>query len=168
MTEYATEVQEPHDLEDRTVRALTECMSALPEGGDIYTVVSESGSSYKVDSRQGRCSCPDSQHNLDDDESCKHERRVAFATGVHEVPDWVNTDAIDPQLGDHVEGPSVVTDTVTSTTQAITDGGTTLATSQEKDVESADTENDDCDCSKLPDGCPCWPCYREGKATFSD
>lgn len=29
------------DIESCDVRALTECMTALPEGGDIFTVVGE-------------------------------------------------------------------------------------------------------------------------------
>ena len=44
------------DLDDRTRRALTERMSILPEGGDLYTIVGENHpdreeSTYTVDLR---------------------------------------------------------------------------------------------------------------------
>jgi hypothetical protein len=49
------ESQESTDLEQRDVRALTEYMAVLPEGGDIYTVVGQNqNGEYAVDSRQ-RC-----------------------------------------------------------------------------------------------------------------
>jgi len=158
------------DLEQRSVRALTEKMTTVPLGGDVYSVTTESGSEYRVDARQGRCICPDARHNLDDDESCKHERRVGFATGDREIPQWVNTDAVDPQLGDHVEGPSVVSEGESRTTKAIADGGTTVASHEDTDTEKDEpqaTEGDNCDCNELPEGCPCWTCYRDG-ATFDN
>ncbi|WP_435346328.1 hypothetical protein [Haloarchaeobius sp. HRN-SO-5] len=27
-------------------------------------------------------------------------------------------------------------------------------------------ENDECDCDDLPDGVPCWSCYRDAEAEF--
>ncbi|WP_256301790.1 SWIM zinc finger family protein [Haloarchaeobius salinus] len=43
-----------------------------------------------------------------------------------------------------------------------TDGGSVVSMS-----EKTGTEGDqECECAKLPDGVPCWPCYRDGKATF--
>lgn len=92
----------------RTERALTECMTVLPEGGDCYTVVGENGGTYGVDARDGRCTCPDYQHR---DAHCKHLRRVAFATGSAPVPAGIDAD---PHLGAHVEGEPV---------RAATDGG---------------------------------------------
>jgi hypothetical protein len=97
------------DLDARDARALTEYMSVLPEGGDMYTVVGQHGGTYTVDAREGRCTCPDAEYNLDDDERCKHQRRVAYATGAEAVPAWVDTEAVDDQLGEHVDGgPQVV------------------------------------------------------------
>ncbi|MFB6083861.1 MAG: SWIM zinc finger family protein [Halorientalis sp.] len=138
-------------------------MTVLPEGGDVFTVVSESGSEYRVDAVEGRCTCPDSQQNLSDDERCKHERRVAFATGDRPVPSWVNTDAVDSLLGDHVEGGPVV---------AASDGGV-LASYVDRSESDGDGSDGDGDDSGRPDDCecgaferdielPCWPCYREG------
>jgi len=69
--------------EPRTLRALTETMSVLPEMGrakgadDLYLVVSESGKEYLVDARDWSCECPDATHR---DVRCKHQRRVALHT----------------------------------------------------------------------------------------
>jgi len=160
--------QNPHDsgieLEQRSVRALTECMTVLPLGGDVYSVTTESGSEYRVDALEGRCTCPDARHNLDDDERCKHERRVRFSTGQRAIPQWVDTDAVDPQLGDHVEGGPVA---------VASDGGEVVVSdgephpSDEQDT-SADDNSDDCEeCAGLPDGCPCFECFSDG-ATFEE
>jgi len=32
-------------------------MTVLPEGEEIYTVVSENGSTHRVNEREGRCTC---------------------------------------------------------------------------------------------------------------
>lgn len=88
------------ELDDRTVRALTESMTVLPEGEDIYTVVGENGNGeYRVDTRVGRCTCRD--HRFRDVE-CKHIRRVAFAVGDRPIPGGV--DGVDPLLGEHTDG----------------------------------------------------------------
>lgn len=93
-------------IDPRTERALTECMSVLPEGGDVYTVVGENGGTYRVDGREQRCTCPDHRHR-NPDGGCKHIRRVAFATGAESVPAGV--DGVDPQLGEHTDAaPQVV------------------------------------------------------------
>jgi hypothetical protein len=34
---------------------------------------------------------------------CKHLRRARFATGARELPDWIDPDDVDPQLGLHVD-----------------------------------------------------------------
>jgi len=99
------------DLDARDVRALTEYMTVLDEGGDIYTVVGQNGGTYTVDARGGRCTCPDHEHR---GVRCKHLRRVAFATGADTVPATVED--TDPQLGEHVEGGPKI---------AATDGGRT-------------------------------------------
>ena len=84
MSEYDTTEVEGTDLEPRDVRALTEVLTVLPDqpevaGADeLYLVVSESGSEYTVDARDESCTCPDAVHR---DATCKHQRRIAFATG---------------------------------------------------------------------------------------
>ena len=104
---------ESHDsdfpLEERSMRALTEYMTVLSEGGEIYSVTTQSGSEYRVDAREGRCTCPDAKHNLDEAVQCKHVRRVAFATGDRPIPPWCEG-VVDPMLGEHVDGPRRVTD----------------------------------------------------------
>lgn len=95
------------ELDDRDVQALTEYLTVLEDlprvdgADDLYVVVSQSGKEYLVDAREGACSCPDHRYR---EVRCKHLRRVAFATGARELPQWVDTDAIDPDLGRHVSG----------------------------------------------------------------
>ncbi|MFC7133759.1 MULTISPECIES: hypothetical protein [Salinibaculum] len=164
MQAYDDGADKPHDsstdLDQRDVRALTEKMTVLPRGGDVYSVTTESGSEYRVDALEGRCSCPDKQHNLSDDERCKHERRVRFATGQWQVPAWVDTEAVDPQLGEHVE-----------TTAAAADGGVIPddnpqpQTEENRDERDSDSGRpDDCECTVWNGDyeIPCWECYREG------
>jgi hypothetical protein len=105
MTAAAGTVIEP--LDDRDVRALTEYMSTLPNVGiaagaeGIFTVISESGRSYTVDVETGACDCDDAFYRQPTG-GCKHVRRVQFATGRRSIPEWVNEEAIDEQLGLHV------------------------------------------------------------------
>lgn len=134
-----------YSLDPRDARALSERMTVLPEGGDVYEVVSESGSSYSVDGREGRCTCPDAEHNLPDGDRklCKHAARVRFATGQWSIPSWADTDAIDPLLGCHVDGTPRI---------ASSDGGSAAL--------SDETGSDDCDeCAELGDGWTCADCY---------
>jgi len=93
MNVYESSEIEGTDVEPRTERALTEYMTVLPESGDIYTVVGENGQSYRVDSREGRCTCPDHEHR---DVECKYIRSVAFAIGARPVPAAV--DGVDEWL----------------------------------------------------------------------
>ena len=84
MNAYHTSEIEDTDVEPRTERALTECMTVLPEGGDIFTIVGENeNGEYRVDSRAGRCTCPDHKHR---EATCKYIRRATFATGEQPVP----------------------------------------------------------------------------------
>ncbi|MFC3957572.1 SWIM zinc finger family protein [Halovivax cerinus] len=93
--DHATE--ECTDLEERDVRALEQYLTVLPRAPDVYDVISESGSNYVVDAREGACTCPDFEYR---DVRCKHLRRVAFATGRRPIPTGVDHD---PQLGMHVD-----------------------------------------------------------------
>ena len=58
------------DLERRDVRALTECMTVLPLGGELYSVTTGSGSEYRVDAledagdRPDDCECWDTEQEL--------------------------------------------------------------------------------------------------------
>jgi hypothetical protein len=152
MTDYNPADIESTDLEPRTRRALTEYMSVLPEGGDIYTVVGQNGGTYTVDGREGRCTCPDHKHRS---VRCKHQRRVAFATGQRPVPAGV--DGVDEQLGEHTDArPQTVA----------SDGGIIEAGDEDTVLDDGDDNGrpDDCDCGEWNHGLglPCWPCYREG------
>jgi len=94
-------------LDDRDARALTECMTVLPtDAPGLYEVVSESGSEYIVDARGGSCECADAEYR---DVRCKHIRRARFAAGRRQIPEWVDTDAVDPQLGEQVRCGTEVT-----------------------------------------------------------
>jgi hypothetical protein len=146
------------DLEKRDVRALTECMTVLPVGGDIYEVVTESGTSYRVDALEGGCTCPDKQYRLDDG-LCKHERRLRFATGEWAIPAWADAGTIDPLLGRHTNGTPRV---------AATDGGTgIIETGDDGEIllEDAGDRPDDCECWDTEQELPCWPCFRENFET---
>lgn len=153
MSNDTTDANERTDLTARDVRALTEYMSVLPDGGDVFTVVSE-GPTYAVAAREGRCTCPDHQYR---EERCKHLRRVAFATGDRPVPAHVDVAAVDPDLGEHVAaGPRV----------AATDGGEILEAGDDEEVldDGTDERPADCECGEWnADGAlPCWACFRDG------
>lgn len=143
------------DFEQRDVRALTECMTVLPEGGDVFSVSTESGSEYTVDTRESRCTCPDATYN---DAHCKHLRRVAYATGSKPLPEWAERDAVDGLLGEHTDA---------SPTVAVADGGNEIIVAGD-DAEILDGEDsedgrpEDCQCWDPDNELPCWPCYREG------
>ena len=101
-------VDRAEDLE-LDARALVEYMTVLDDGDvrarsseELYTVTTQSGSTYLVDVSLPACECPDCQYR---DRVCKHIRRVQFATGRREIPAWVDRDAVDPNLGEHVDGP---------------------------------------------------------------
>ena len=150
MQTTTAERHESNDLEERDVRALTEYMAVLPEGGDIYTVVGQNeNGEYRVDAREGRCTCPDAEYNLEDGERCKHELRTLAATGRRSVPAWIDRDAIDGLLGAHTEGsPRLVA----------TDGGEVLTADA-----AAEERPDACECSGHErETLPCWYCYAEG------
>lgn len=162
MTEYESAAlhrvatDESTDIEPRDARALTECQSVLPEADGLYTVVGENGETYTVDTRLDVCECLDFQYR-EPSGGCKHLRRVAFARGEKPVPPWIDPDAVDGHLGEHVDGsPRVV----------VTDGSGELLDG-ETDADHDDGRPDDCDCGEWNDGLelPCWPCYRDGYET---
>jgi hypothetical protein len=169
---YSLTGENPHDLPKRAVRALTERMTVLPDFGrvkgaeDLYLVVSGSGSEYLIDSREGRCDCPDAQHNLDAQEQCKHERRVAYATGDTPIPEWVNGDAIDSHLG---------IQTTCGPVYAATDGGLTSQNTGESEDSIGEHSDDSAALDEIEHTCPngeewcpgpnddslpCYACFR--------
>lgn len=144
--------EECTDLEKRDARALEQYLTVLPRGPDVYDVVSESGKNYVVDTRQGACECPDYEYR---GETCKHQRRVAFATGERPIP--IGADA-DPQLGLHVDATPRV---------AVTDGGEEVVdlatvTGDAPTDEGADARPESCECRAHDEDVPCWPCYHAG------
>lgn len=155
------------DLDDRTVRALTEYMTVLDGEGDVYTVVGENGGGeYRVDTRKGRCTCADHEYRS---ARCKHIRRVAFATGEEAIPAWIDGDSLDSQLGEHVDGEIHF---------AASDGGIIVADDDSEILDnSGEEEGDsterpgDCECRRFETkdvDLPCWACYREGFETVAD
>lgn len=99
--------QQPIDELDR--RALTQYLTVLEDIGQVrgvddqYFVVSQSGRQYLVDVDLDRCECADCRYR---DRRCKHLRRVDFATGRRPIPSWIDRQALDESLGEHVDsGP---------------------------------------------------------------
>jgi len=121
MTDYESGTHER--IDSRTERALTQYLTVLPatrraKGADgLYLVVSQSGSEYLVDNREGRCTCKAHEYR---GVRCKHLRRVVFVTGEEPVPEGV--DGVDPQLSEHVD-PQLSEHVDPSTPAVATDGG---------------------------------------------
>jgi hypothetical protein len=161
MTQFDSGRENGHesiDLEPRTERALTECMTVLPDAPGMYEVVGEnSNETYTVDLHAPACTCNDFQYragqNYDAEAGCKHIRRVRFATGEEPIPVGVDTD---PFLAEHTdETPRV----------AVTDGGIIEAGDEGEVLEESSERPDDCSCWDVSQGLPCFPCYREGFET---
>ena len=119
MTQNDSGRENGHDgieVEKRTRRALEEPLSVVDLNGtpldgteSIVRVISHTGGDYRVDVRDGRCSCPDAKHR-DPDGGCKHVRRARIATGHTPVAtDTLRACDVDRNLADHVDGsPEVV------------------------------------------------------------
>ena len=149
-------------IDDRTRRALDECMTVLPGDRDgAYTVVGENDETYQVDLHARACSCPDHEYR---DAYCKHLRRCEVATGREPLPAHVATVVdVDPLLGEAVPGEVRV---------AAADGGMIVAGDGAEVLTDDDSESDvvddgrpdDCDCGawNAEADLPCWPCHREG------
>jgi len=156
-------------LDDRTRRALEECMSVLgdvggadPEAG-LYTVVGENGGTYLVDVIDGTCECPDSEYR-DPDGGCKHVRRARLATGQTAIPAAANVQ-LDDRFADHVDGEIRVAATDGAGATEIIDAGDDgeILTGDENDTD-VDARPEDCDCGdwNADAELPCWPCARDG------
>jgi len=103
-----------NDIEPRTERALTECMTVLDTNGTPITdaethtvsVVSSSGSTYTVNAVQEVCTCPDHQQNH---RICKHIRRSRFALGIDELSsDLLRELDVSDNFAAHCPGPIVL------------------------------------------------------------
>jgi predicted nucleic acid-binding Zn finger protein len=144
------------EIEPRTVRALEEYLTVLPEHGrvkgadDLVLVVSATQEEYVVDVRSGACECPDASYNLEGDELCKHARRARFALGRDAVPaEALEAVDVEPNFGVFVDTNAVRV--------AASDGGLIEATD---DAEVLTDEDDECeDCAELSD-LPCFECYE--------
>ena len=159
------------DLEKRDVRALTEYMTTLPQGGDVYSVTTESGSEYRVDALEERCTCPDYKHNLPTDggrERCKHLARVAFATGKRPVSKWASPEAVDSQLGEHTDAFVCSDASEPALSLSDTNGVTTAADKLETDGGRATVADNSDSCPNGDDRCdgphgeafPCFDCFE--------
>ena len=85
MTDDTINEEAESSLDPRTRRARTEDMEvSLRKTGGIYTVHSESGSTYRVDIATEECTCPDQQRSSTD--RCKHLRRVEMEIRQRTVP----------------------------------------------------------------------------------
>jgi hypothetical protein len=127
------------DIEPRTERALTECMTVVSTEGtpvtdadeETVSVISSSGSTYTVDADDEFCDCPDHQHNH---RICKHIRRARFALGVDELPAaLLRTLDIDDDFAAHCRGPVVLA----------SDGGVVNGDSKTRDESGDDDEPED-------------------------
>ena len=176
MTKYDAKPQESfgnHTIDARDVRALTEVMSVLDDiepGEDIYTVVSGSGKQYTVDVRSGSCTCPDFEHNLPVERedgttryTCKHVARVTYEISARPIPGWVDTDALDDQIGIHIDATPVV---ARSRSGVATDGGRveTDVDVEDRDVEDGEPCEDCQELGALDDDSvlSCFACYLDG------
>jgi predicted nucleic acid-binding Zn finger protein len=150
------------DLDKRDARALSEAMVVLPDeekarGADgLFVVIGEnSNGSYLVDTVTGACECPDHQYNLPTDdgrETCKHVARAEYATGQRAIPQWMNPDAVDSNLGCATDdGPRY----------AATDGGEILT--DDDDTDDTDPYRpDDCSCLGSFEDLCCFACWQSG------
>lgn len=126
-------------------RAQRESFAFRLHDGDVIvrnlTYDQPSEHEYRISVHDGvpvDCTCPAEEHYAP---ACKHRVAVAIRDRVVEA-------AVRMQVA--------------------TDRGHIATT--EHATESADTPEIDseCDCDDLPAGVPCWPCYRDGRATFDD
>ncbi len=99
-------------FDERAAKALTQPMTVLDERLDHdlrdeeFLVVTPTGT-YRVDAIAGTCDCPDSLHRAPES-GCKHFQRVALARGERPIPAWVDVDAIDAQLGQHLASDPLI------------------------------------------------------------
>jgi len=97
-------------IDRRTERALSECMTVLPDHGPardapgLFVVIGENeNGEYLVDTRTGSCDCEDMQYRAPEG-GCKHLRRVRVLTGDRPLPTWIpEVVDIDSRIGANVD-----------------------------------------------------------------
>jgi flagellin-like hook-associated protein FlgL len=89
-----------HEIDKRDRRALSEQLTVLEHGPDIYQVYSEEGVEYLVDIRAPSCTCPDFVYREPD---CKHIRRARIEAGRRDLNSLNEEvqEALD-ELDDHI------------------------------------------------------------------
>ena len=115
MSNDTPNAKESIDVEKRTRKALEEPLSVVAFDGtplddtnvSMVRVISHTGGDYRVDVRDGRCTCPDHEYR---EAECKHIRRARLATGRTPIEsDTLAACDVDPNFGDHVGAdPQVV------------------------------------------------------------
>ncbi len=99
-------------FDERAAKALTESLSVLDAQtfnhlrNEEFLVVSPTGT-YTVDAIAETCTCPDALHRAPE-QGCKHLQRVAFARGERPIPGWVDVEAIDSGLGQHLSASPLI------------------------------------------------------------
>ena len=101
--------------------------------------------------------------NCSHDDPSEHRYLVRVGDGVPASctcpADEHYDDACKHRVAVAIRGP--VLDAAVDATVA-TDGGSRVGDGNSVNLDDAR----DCDCESLPDSVPCWPCYRDGNATF--
>jgi len=156
--------------------ALTEPLSVLTPDHTLITgsdrsvveVMSYFVDTYPVDTREGRCTCPDHEHR---NARCEYLRRTAVGLGPEPVAAAV-LDAVDvdDDLGVNAPGPRVA---AADGKPGVIDAGDDADILT--DADAVDETDDSGEPGKGDDGrpddrcCwddtgerPCWPCYRDG------
>lgn len=82
----------PMGVDDRDRRAAEEAMTVVGFGPAMFEVYTAS-EVYRVDVRDGRCTCDDYRYR-EPEKGCKHIRRVHFAIGARHVPAGVDVDHV--------------------------------------------------------------------------
>lgn len=140
----------PLDQLETTQRSLTRVQNEsfdfrLHRGDILVTNLSYDDPSdhvYRVTVTDGTpvvCTCPADEHYSP---ACKHRIAVAMRSPVISAADRM---------------------------QVAADGGVIEPEGRERhSSHHSDEKTAECDCSDLPEGIPCWPCYRDGNAEFDE
>jgi hypothetical protein len=78
-------------VDDRDRRALKEAMTVVGFGPAMFEVYTAGSNVYRVDLRDGRCTCDDHRYR---GETCKHIRRVLYAVGGRDSRLGVDVDPV--------------------------------------------------------------------------
>jgi hypothetical protein len=156
--EKSTEAEDTDDVDERTVRALEEYLTVLPDAVDapgMVRVVSHTGEEYTVDVRGRNCECPDATYNLDEETDCKHVRRARFALGLDAIPaEALDACDVEPNFGAFVNEDAVRV--------AAADGGVIEATGDAEVLTEEEDETDECEvCAALSDDLPCFEHFMQ-------